>query len=251
MRVRDPMNNLPVKPISKADLQLMHQRIVRGLMLDKTVHFVFPVNQYVEVSYSARLEERRGDSENLIADTDIRLLNPGGSEENDQEHNERMSAFQMQFTRLTWPLRDLNVYTRISLPSVDMLNGCESISFPGNLSFAHSEMHADEKVMYDWLEKVQTCQMQRRQQASDVFDADTATSPLPSISVPSQLLLQYRELEKLQCALCKDANLTCYPPANDKAILHAWRWKSLLLRSTLLSALNGICEGLTPNHNIE
>ena len=104
-------------------------------------------------------------------------------------------------------------------------------------------MDANEKIMYDWLDKEQTYRMQRRQQASDAFDTGTIPSQLPFIPLPSELVSQYQDLNKRQCALeQQQAGWKIKPPVTDKAILQAWRWKSLLIRSTLLCALNGICE---------
>jgi len=108
-------------------------------------------------------------------------------------------------------------------------------------------MDAHEKIMYDWMDKEQTYRMQRRQQAWDAFDTGTIPSQLPVIPLPSELVSQYRGLHERQCALKQEAGLKIKPQVLDNAILQAWRWKSLLIRSTLLCALNGICEEIQIN----
>jgi len=213
-------------------------------MRDTTVHFVAAVKRHVEVSYDERREELRGGPETMQARPDLRALGADGIEENDAQHRLRVAVQQMRFTRLTWPLRDLNVYTRISLPRVDSgAHGFESVSFPGNLSFAHGEMHPDEKQMFDWLEAVQTRQNKRRLGALEALETGTPAPTLPSIPIPDHM--HGRALAAKQAAMAEQLPAADRAPAySGQVALQAWRWKSLLLQSTLLCALNGICEEL-------
>jgi len=162
-------------------------------MKDTTMYYVDAVDRHIEISFSARREEHRGDRINRQADTVLRALVPGeteeeSDEESNEDHEARMESRQMQFTRLTWPLRDLNVFARISLPQLDRAAGGESISFPGNFSFATDEMHANEKQMYDWLDAVQTHNVRRRQRAAASLDSDTAPKSLPLVSLPAEMV---------------------------------------------------------------
>ena len=227
--------------ITLSDKNNMHKRIVRGLMQDTTLYYVFVVDRHIEISFSARKEEKRADSENRIATTKLRAMLEE-EEECDEDHERRMEHLQMQYTRLTWPLRDLNVFTRISLPRLDKAPGGESISFPGNLSFATGEMHADEKQMYDWLEAVQTRNVQRSQQLAASIDSNTHPRLLPLPVLPSEMQQQYLRLETHQHAV--DPTLVHEAASSERQIQQAWRWKSLLIQTTLLSALNGICHEL-------
>ena len=166
----------------------------------------------------------------------------GAEEVSDEDHERRMVNFQMQYTRLTWPLRDLNVFARISLPQLDIAPGGQSISFPGNFSFAAGEMHADEKQMYDWLEAVQTRNVQRSQQLAASIDSNTHPRQLPLPVLPSEMQQQYLRLESRQHAV--QPPLVHEAASSENKTLQAWRWKSLLIQTTLLSALNGICHEL-------
>ena len=245
VRVRLPDSTLlPLPVVSETDTMQMHQRIVRGLMQDKTMYYVFAVDRHVQVSYAARREENRSASDDSSSNTRLRALQADDSEESDEQHNERLESTPIQFTRMTWPLRDLNVYTRISLPVVKTDGECQSIAYPGNFSFAHSDMDTHEKEMYDWLEKVQNSQLLRRQREVESLDTDTSVNRLPLIPVPLQMLSQCRVLNERQCAVRRDGNLNVGDADTDSYILQAWRWKSLLLKITVLSALNGICEEL-------
>jgi len=229
--------------VSEDETLKVHQCIIRGLMQDKTMYYVFVLNRYVEVSYAERCDEKRSASKNLSPKTPLRAFRHDGSEETDEEHQERIESTPIQFTRMTWPLRDLNVYTRISLPKVEKDGECESIAYPGNFWFAHSDMDAHEKQMYDWLEKVQESQLLRRQNEAESLDKGTVLHTLPPIPVPPHMLSQCRELSDKQCAVRRE----CQPQLDvdtESCILQAWRWKGLLLQVTLLSALNGICHEL-------
>jgi len=249
VRIVAPANSQPsVDPITDTDTRRMHQRIIRGLMLDKSLHYVWVVDRHIEVSYTARKEEHRGDFENLVADNrDLRaLLADEATLESDEEHTQRMSDSQMQFTRLTWPLRDLNVYARISLPLLDTAAGAASVSFPGNFSFAHSEMHAHEKQMYDWLGAVQTSHTRRSVNVAESLESDTAIKSIPVVPLPAEMVSQYHSLQSRQRAVSAQLpSAVSTATASEGGILQAWRWKSLLLQTTLLSALNGICHELS------
>jgi hypothetical protein len=200
------------------------------------------VDRHIEIPFSARKEEKRADSENRTANTNLRAM-VGTEEESDEDHARHMNNLQMQYTRLTWPLRDLNVFARISLPHLDTALGGQSISFPGNFSFAAGEMHADEKQMYDWLEAVQTHNVQRSQQIAASIDSNTDRRQLPLAVLPADMQRQYLLLESKQRAV--DTRLVKRAASSEKQILQAWQWKSLLIQTTLLSALNGICHELS------
>ena len=249
VRIVAPANSQPaVDPITDSDTQRMHQRIIRGLMLDKSLHYVLAVDRHIEVSYTARKEEHRGDVANLVADNrDLRaLLADEATLESDEQHSQRMLDSQMQFTRLTWPLRDLNVYARISLPRLDTAAGGDSISFPGNFSFAHSEMHAHEKQMYDWLDAAQTSHTRRSVNVAESLESDTAIESIPLVPLPAEMVSQCHSLQSRQRAVSAQVpSVVSTATASEGGILQAWRWKSLLLQTTLLSALNGICHELS------
>jgi len=236
-----PDENDAIADITLLDKNNMHKRIVRGLMQDTTLYYVDAVDLHIEIPFSARKEEKRADSENRTANTNLRAM-VGTEEESDEDHARHMNNLQMQYTRLTWPLRDLNVFARISLPRLDNASGGESISFPGNFSFTTGEMHADEKQMYDWLEAVQTRNVQRSQQLAASIDSNTDRRQLPQTSLPAEMQQQYLRLESKQHAV--DPTLVHEAASSEKQILQAWRWKSLLIQTTLLSALNGICHEL-------
>jgi len=249
VRVVMPQNDLPpVTPVEN-DIRDMQKRILRGLMQDKTVYFVGAVNRHVEVSYAARKEDARGDQSNALAKISLRAYGfDSENEMDDAEHDELLKTAQISFTRLTWPLRDLNVYTRISVPHVNTDgDGFQSVSFPGNLSFAQGAMHPHETQIFDWLEAEQTRLSKRHQHAMDSLETGTAALTLPRTLIPDEM--QGRVLDSKQVAMLRllqpASFLTAY---TDNVVWSAWRWKSLLMQMTLLSALNGICDELsTPN----
>jgi hypothetical protein len=90
---------------------------------------------------------------------------------------------------------------------------------------------------------VQTHNVQRSQQIAASIDSNTDRRQLPLAVLPADMQRQYLLLESKQHAV--DTRLVKRAASSEKQILQAWRWKSLLIQTTLLSALNGICHELS------
>jgi len=154
-------------------------------------------------------------------------------EKNSNEHAAHVRILPLRFTRLTWPLRDLGVFTRISLPLEQPNAHGVHVTYPYAHSFASSTgMHSHEHGIYVFLHQLQQQADFDRERREEAFENELEyTRPQP-ISVPDDIL--GRGNKALQIA----DRLT------PRTALSAWRWKLLLIQTSLLSALNGICQEL-------
>ena len=257
-------NAAAVEPITERDTRAVYLRIIRALMQTTIMHYIDAVQRHVEVDYATRQDENRNDIVdndeivNLRAFADDAHTQEGDALEDDDVHGRRKVAYQFQFTRLTWPLRDLNIYTRISTPVVTSTPSGHTVTYPGNRSFCNSEgMHAEEEQIFDFMQALQERDDKNRQSMEVAFDTDTVAKACAAPAVPPHMQAYHYALSDKQSAMQNSA-LSSAPRATASRatapqILMAWRWKTLLIKTTLLSALNGICHEFqearyTPHH---
>ena len=251
-----PANNNPHPAvITDADKRAVFQRIIRALMRKTVMYFIDVVDRHVEIDCLLRRDEHRNDNVDYDEIRNLRGLRADGvTEESDRDLRNRLLHSQIKFTRLTWPLRDLNLFTRISLPQVKETPSGKTVTYPGNRSFCHTgDMHEEEKQCFDFMEALQERDAKNREMMEIAFDTDTVAHPCPTTAVPQHMQTQYSALLEKQRAGISGLPSTVYQrrllrncaASNSHMILMACRWKILLMKTTLLSALNGICQELS------
>jgi hypothetical protein len=259
-----PVNNdRHPQVITDADKRAVFQRIIRALMRQTVMYFIDVVDRHVEIDFQLRRDEHRNDVVNYDEIQNLRGLQADGvGEESDRNLRNRLLHGQIKFTRLTWPLRDLNLFTRISLPIVIDTPSGKTVTYPGNRSFCHTgDMHEEERQCFDFIEALQERDAKNRVMMEIAFDTDTVAPSCPTTAVPQHMQTQYSALLEKQRAGVSQLSSTPYQrgllrnfaASNSHTILMACRWKIMLMKTTLLSALNGIClefsdMGIRPHH---
>jgi len=122
VKIAAPANDDPQNAVTTPDdLRTMHKRIIGGLMLNDIMYYVASVDHHVQIKYSDYLESDRDPHTDDAEYTEpVEDIHDGDQVRaaTQLEHDSHKRTWPLQFTRMTWPLRDLNVFTRISLPNV-------------------------------------------------------------------------------------------------------------------------------------
>ena len=253
VKIAAPANDDPQTAVTTPDdLRTMHKRIIGGLMLNDIVYYVASVDQHVQIQYSDYLESGRDSHTDVEEYTEpVEDIHDGDQVRaaTQLEHDAHKRTWPLQFTRMTWPLRDLNVFTRISLPKRIHSPHGEHIVHPYHHTFASSSgMHSQEQSMFNFMRHLQERSDSARQCRDAAFDNDTAHTCEPAVTVPADILRQYQHMRHAPANMHKlfggAVPSVSADPMSAKEPLVAWRWKMLMIQMNLLSALNGICNEL-------
>jgi len=250
--LRDRFINKLVKNVpTDHEKREMQKKIVCVLMHHTTLYYIDSVNRHSEFVYDENSEATRTQPKLHVA-LRAHANAIGNLFEDDAEHATRIAAYPLQYTRLTWPLRDLNYYTRLGLPLSEAgLQGAHE-TFPHMWTLAHSGMLAlEEQTLFDFLQYLQDQDVLHKTAREAQFEKGLQLTSFP-LAVPAAVVemssrgrVRHGEL-MAQCIAGPD--LASYSTTHgekcseNKALLLAYRWKGMLIMTTLLSALNGICQ---------
>jgi len=229
----------------------MQKKIVCVLMHHTTLYYIDSVQRHSEFVYNENTEDTRTQPK-LHVPLRAHTNATGILFEDNAQHASRIAAHPLQYTRLTWPLRDLNYYTRLGLSLSEAgLQGAYE-TFPHMWTLAHSGILAsEEETLFDFLQYLQDQDVLHKTAREAQFEKGLELSSFP-LAVPAAVVemsscAQVRHGELLaQCIAGTD--LASYSTTHgekcseNKALLLAYRWKGMLIMTTLLSALNGICQ---------
>jgi hypothetical protein len=262
----------------------MQKKIITSLMTDKIMYYIDSVDRHSEIVWTQRLEGGRGTTAMMTPPTPLRAFRANATlypllqlptqplvlqptvlqqpTETDAVHATRIATTPIKYTRLTWPLRDLNVYTRISMPEIIVDPQGSRKEYPYNFSYVDDgQWNEDEKSSFAFLQSMQDHdaeqQAARNQQLED--GVPLANS---DIVLPDDIVRHYYQRETAGYTLLRlcevqaeDDDRVYANPSNLAVlpVLQAYRWKAMLIQATLLSAMNGICfelksQGVTPHH---
>jgi len=286
--LRAPHSNAATLPVpSETDTRSMHKKIISCLISNKIMYYIDSVDEHTDFLYNERLQDKRGDmsmKENLqeirakvehaarvpqLPQVPQLLSGPRVlsvvTRESDNEHAARIAATPIKYTRLTWPLRDLNVYTRISEPlDITDQQGTRR-TYPYYLSYVDNlDWMDDERETFKFLQEMQDHTDNYRVLRDNAFEEDIVLK-VPPMIIPRKIADNFSQVRALFTRMQKECIAVDAAPAvpvvaapavpvvaavadKKKAtkdttdnILQAYRWKAMLIKTTLLSALNGIC----------
>jgi len=248
------------------------------------MYYIDSVDEYTEVLYDEHLQDKRDDMSMKEDLKEIRAkVKPAArvpqvpqllsgprvlslvTRESDNEHADRIAATPIKYTRLTWPLRDLNVYTRISASYEQQDPQGTRKTYPYNVSYVDNlDWRDDERQTFDFLQEMQDDTDNHRVLRNNAFEEGVVLKLRPTL-IPrkiadnfSQVMAVFARMQKqcipvvaaaavpvvaagaVQVVAAAADKKTATTDTTDK-VLQAYRWKAMLIKTTLLSALNGIC----------
>jgi hypothetical protein len=285
VEIEGPPSTAAIVPVpTSTDVRQMQKKIITSLMTDKIMYYIDSVDRHSEIVWTQRLQGGRETTAMTTPPTPLRAFRANATPypllqlptqplvlqptvfqqptETDAEHATRIATTPIKYTRLTWPLRDLNVYTRISMPEIIVDPQGSRKEYPYNFSYVDDgQWNEDEKSSFAFLQSMQDHdaeqQAARNQQLED--GVPLANS---DIVLPDDIVRHYYQRETAGYTLLRlcevqaeDDDRVYVNPSNLAVlpVLQAYRWKAMLIQATLLSALNGICfelksQGVTPHH---
>ena len=281
VEIRGPRSTAAIVPVpTPTDVRQMQKQIITSLMTNKIIYYIDSVLRHSEIVYTERLEGTRENPAMTATPTPLRAFrqNPNMvrvvqlptqpivlqlATETDADHAARIATTPIKYTRLTWPLRDLNVYTRISMPHTIADQQGSRKEYPFNFSYVDDgQWNEDEKSSFDFLRSMQDHDAEQHAARNQQLEEDGVPLAKSDIVLPDDILRQYCQRETAGFTLLRLCEVPV--PSDDRVyrdpsgvtvlrVLNAYRWKAMLIQATLLSALNGICFelkslGARPHH---
>ena len=267
-----PATHARILPVpSDTDMRSMHKKIICSLMRDEIMYYVDSVERLAQINYKTRLEDSRTTAAMTEIPAPLRAIAaidnaapaaPGQPkikpvvlhkvfQESENQHASRIAQTPIKYTRLTWPLRDLNVYTRISVSQeVRDVQGTRK-TYPYYYSYVDCHnWKDDEKETFDFLQEMQT-HMENKRAAKDKAFEEGISVNMPPVKVPEKIVQRFSQTTRVAVKLrqlCTTSNAAPTGHATraqqtelTQQVIQAYRWKAMLIQTTLLSALNGIC----------
>lgn len=195
------------------------------------------------------------------------------SEEDNDADSDCAQEVQGSPILLSWPLRDINVFRGCSKRRRERhaMTGIMYYDFPFHRKMHQdNSMHRDEMTMFRTLLQIKETQRANQIIRNTNYDTEGAIrSPVPPVVIPPVMTSSVHDVEtkrleqQRKCPRWTEfANAMRLVPApaawkpaqpeilsSSLATEVAWRWKSVMIQTILLSALNGIVQLLMDNRS--